>query len=174
MAERTNVPVETERKYLIRYPDTNMLAALPGARVLRLCQTYLLSPGDVGVRVRRVEEAGTVRYIRTEKRRISTLSAYETETELTEAQYLDALREADPDRRPVEKIRYVIPHGELFCEVDVYPFWEDRAILEIELPGEDTAVTLPPYLTVIREVSSDGRYKNRALAKKLPDEPLPR
>ena len=164
----TNSPIETERKYLIRYPDTALLASLPGVRVRQICQTYLLAEESVTSRVRRMEENGTVRYIRTEKRRINSISAFENEWELTEEEYAAALRERDPQRQPVVKTRYVIPHGALFCEIDVYPFWEDRAILEIELPSEDTQTCLPDYVTLIREVSEDRRYSNRALAKSVP------
>lgn len=165
-------PIETERKYLIRYPDIAALAAMDGARVLRMRQTYLLADENVNARVRQIEENGTVRYIGTEKRRISAISSYEDEWELTAAEYEDALRQADPERRTIEKTRYVIPHGELRCEIDVYPFWDDRAILEIELPGEDAAVTLPDYLTILREVSGDRRYSNRAMAKTIPQDDI--
>lgn len=163
-----NIPIETERKYLIRYPDTAILAALPGARVLHMRQTYLLADASVTARVRQVEENGTLRYIRTEKQRISKISSYEDERELTADEYKAALEAADPERKTVVKTRYAIPHGSLICEIDVYPFWEDRAILEIELPAEDTEFLLPDYVTVIREVSDDRRYSNRSLAKSVP------
>ena len=163
-----NSPIETERKFLIRYPDTALLAALPGARVLHMHQTYLLADDAVTARVRQVEENGTLRYIRTEKRRISAISSYEKEWELTADEYKAALEAADPGRKTVVKTRYAIPHGSLICEIDVYPFWADRAILEIELPDEDAEVPLPDYVTVIREVSGDRRYSNRSLAKSVP------
>lgn len=163
-----NSPIETERKYLIRYPDTAVLAALPGARILHMHQTYLLADDSVTARVRQVEENGTLRYIRTEKRRISAISSYEDEREMTAEEYKAALETADPERQTVVKTRYAIPHGSLICEIDVYPFWEDRAILEIELPAEDAEVPLPDYIAVIREVSGDRRYSNRSLAKSVP------
>ncbi|MGM9653084.1 MAG: hypothetical protein ACI3XP_05550 [Eubacteriales bacterium] len=163
-------PIETERKYLIRYPDTAALAAMEGARVLSLRQTYLLGDEGVTARVRRTEEAGRVRYTYTEKRRISALSAYETEYEISAAEYDKRLAHADPARRPIEKTRYVIPCGALRCEIDVYPFWQDRAILEIELPREDTPVVLPDYVSLIADVSGDARYKNSALAVSVPQD----
>lgn len=161
-------PIETERKYLIRYPDTAALSAMEGVRIWHIVQTYLLAPENLALRVRRIEEDGTVRYIRTEKRRISDLSAYEDERELTEAEYNQALLMADPASHPIEKTRYVVPHGDVCCEIDVYPFWTDRAVLEIELPDERTEVPCPAYLEILCEVSGDRRYSNHALSREIP------
>ena len=57
--------------------------------------------------------------------------------------------------------------------MDIYPFWQDRAILEVEVRGEEETVLLPRGLHVIREVSADKRYKNVNLAKEIPTDPLP-
>ena len=51
----------------------------------------------------------------------------------------------------------------------MFPFWSDKAFLEVELPSEDTPVTPPDFVRVIREVTDDNRYTNHALAKKLPE-----
>ena len=51
-----------------------------------------------------------------------------------------------------------------------YPFWQKQAVLEVELPSEDTELVLPPYLTVLCDVSGDRRYKNVSLARAIPDE----
>ncbi len=162
-------PIETERKYLIRYPDTAKLACMNGVQIWHITQTYLREPG---ARVRRLEENGTVRYIRTEKKRLSNLSSYEDEWEVTEEEYRGMLADADPARRSIEKTRYRIPWLEYLCEIDVYSFWNDRATLEIELPSEDIRPPLPPYITLVREVSGDKRYTNRAMAKEIPADSL--
>ena len=54
--------------------------------------------------------------------------------------------------------------------IDVYPFWQRQAVLEVELPSEDTPLLLPTYIEVIREVSGDRRYKNVSLAREIPAE----
>jgi CYTH domain-containing protein len=74
--------------------------------------------------------------------------------------------------RKIEKTRYCVPMGELTAEIDVFPFWSDRAFCEVELPHEDTPVTLPEWLDVVREVSADKRYTNLALAREIPMEEL--
>ena len=46
-------PREIERKFLIKMPDLQMLAALPECRAVRLSQTYILLPDGTNARVRR-------------------------------------------------------------------------------------------------------------------------
>lgn len=164
----TDCPIEIERKYLIAYPDTELLRGMDGVRIWDITQTYLRAEAGVTARVRRIAEEDTVRFVYTAKRRISDLSAFEEERDLTYAEYEAYLLRADPERTPVSKIRYKIPSGELVWEIDVYPFWSDRAILEIELPDEKTEAPLPPFVTVYRDVSGDKRYKNASLAKSIP------
>ncbi len=164
----TDCPVEIERKYLIAYPDLNLLRQAEGVRIWEITQTYLTSGSGETARVRRIVEEDTVRFVYTVKRRLSDLSALEEELDLTYAEYEDLLTRADPDRHPVRKTRYRIPHEGFVCEIDVYPFWLDRAILEIELPDEQTEAPLPPFVTVYRDVSDDKRYKNASLAKSIP------
>ena len=50
-------------------------------------------------------------------------------------------------------------------EFDIYPFWEDRAIMEIELASEAEGAAIPDYVRIIRDVSADPAYKNRSLAE---------
>lgn len=164
-------PLEIERKFLIRMPDIATLTAQPGCRVLELVQTYLAAPQGVTARVRQCREGARLTWWRTEKRRLSDKTAIENEAEIEETTYRAALATADPTRRPIEKRRYAIPYAGHILEIDVYPFWEDCAILEVELQSEDEAFALPPYLTLIREVTADRRYKNAQLAKHIPPDP---
>ena len=52
-----------------------------------------------------------------------------------------------------------------YFEIDVYPFWKDKAIVEIELRDENVPIVFPDMLKVIREVTDDESYKNASLAK---------
>lgn len=165
---REEVPKEIERKYLIRMPSPACLAAKAEHHADRILQTYLLDP-DATTRVRRRERDGTVTYTRTSKVRINALSSYEDERALTEAEYEAALTEADPALSPIEKVRHVFrENGHLF-EIDVYPFWDAVAVMEVELTCEDQAVSLPDGITVLAEVTADKRFKNRFLAASVPD-----
>lgn len=163
---------EIEQKFLIAYPDIDVLRAADGVRISRIEQTYLVALAGETRRVRKMSQNGQVRYIETIKRRVSDLRAVEEERDLDEAQYVALLQEADPTRHPVCKTRYAIPFGGHTVEVDVYDFWQDRATVEVELSGEQEAFSLPDYLHVIRDVTADHRYKNVNLAKELPKEAL--
>ena len=51
-----------------------------------------------------------------------------------------------------------------YFEIDVYPFWQDKAIMEIELSNQDEKIEFPKEIKVIREVTDDDNYKNANLA----------
>lgn len=161
---------ETERKFLIEKPELSYLLALPGAEATEILQTYLLADPGVTARVRRREGSAGVVYTATEKRRLSAMTAMEDERELTEAEYRTLLLRADPALLPIKKTRVTLPHGDLLLEIDLYPFWKRTAVLEVELPSEDTPLTLPPFLTLLREVTDDLAYKNVSLAARIPPE----
>ena len=161
-------PLEIERKFLIEYPDLSWLQQQPGSRRVEIVQTYLLSDCSSTRRVRSWTEAGRTAYIRTCKRAVSDRTRVEVEDELTEADYLTLLKQVDPTRHPVVKTRWCIPYRSHVLEVDLYPFWNDQAVLEVELQSEEEEFLLPPELRVIREVTGDPRYLNSSLARELP------
>ena len=161
-------PIETERKFLIRMPDISLLPSLQGVRVKDILQTYLASESGKNSRLRRVCEDGRVSYIKTVKQRISVLSAYEDECEISKEQYEQELENADKTKSAIVKKRYCIPYADHIIEIDLYPFWSDRAILEVELESENEIFSLPDYISVVKEVSDDKRYKNTKLAESVP------
>jgi CYTH domain-containing protein len=52
-----------------------------------------------------------------------------------------------------------------YFEIDIYPFWSDKAIMEIELSREDEEVRFPKCISIIKEVTDDDSYKNASLAQ---------
>ena len=157
-------PMEIERKFLIRYPDLAWLESLPNCRKIDIIQTYLLAPEGEEIRVRQRGEAGSYTYYETTKRRVSDLRRVELERRLTQREYLARLMEADPALRPIRKARYCLTWENQYFEIDVYPFWKDRAILEIELSDENAEIRFPKKLKILREVTGEEAYRNRALA----------
>ena len=162
---------EIERKYLIAMPDPAFLRQ--HAEPSRIEQTYLLHEDPlVTARVRKRGRAGDWHYTHTEKLRVSDLRRVENEREIGEAEYCELLRRADPSRQTIAKTRWVLPwRGQLF-EIDIFPFWDDRALMEIELTEENQAVELPPQIRVLREVTGDRRYTNSSLSREILREPL--
>ncbi len=162
-------PIETERKFLILMPELSALESFSGVRIKKIAQTYLLSEEGKGARVREICENGKTSYIKTLKSRISTLSCYEEEWELSYEEYAEALTHADRERVTIYKTRYCLPlEDRHIAEIDIYPFWSDRAILEVELGDENESFCLPDFISIIREVSADKRYKNTSLALAVP------
>lgn len=163
---------ETERKYLIEYPSASLLESIPSEKASEIEQTYLISERGVTSRVRKRVTLGKAAYTKTEKTRINDVSCIEKEAELSEEEYLSELKKADPARRVIKKKRLLLERNGYVFEIDLYPFWDERAILEIEFSDEDGAPELPKDVTVIKEVTGDKRYKNASLAKSIPNDEI--
>ncbi|MBE6869759.1 MAG: hypothetical protein E7494_13550 [Ruminococcus albus] len=157
-------PLEIERKFLIEYPDTVKLEALPNCSRVEIIQTYLKSDNGDEVRVRQRGTEGSFVYYLTRKKKISDMKRVEIERRLTQEEYLALLMDADTSRRQIRKTRYCLSENNLYYEIDVYPFWDDKAIAEIELSDENTEIVFPDFIKVIKEVTEDENYKNAALA----------
>ena len=159
--------IETERKFLIRMPREEVLSACARSEIV---QTYLKLDGEGKSRIRaRTDDRGCV-YTKTVKKRISDISRIELEDEIDEERYNELLRFADKTRRVIEKTRYIHEYAGQSFEIDVYPFWQDRAIMELELRDEEQEIVFPPDIEIIKEVSTDGRYTNSSLAREVPYE----
>ena len=155
---------EIERKFIVRKP-----LCLNALERSDMVQTYLAS--QVGTRrVRSVEKQGVKRYYFTEKIRQTALTCIENEREIDENEYQKLLLEADLTRHTIVKSRYYYPYAGLLFELDVYPFWQKQCVMEVELTAEDQAVSFPPDIEIIKEVTADKAYKNVALAKAVPEE----
>ena len=160
-------PMEIERKFLIEYPDIAALEKLPNCQRVEIIQTYLTAPAGDESRVRQRGYDGSYVYFQTTKRKISDLKRVEVERRLTKDEYLRLLMEADPGCRPIRKSRYCLTYENQYFEIDIYPFWNDKAIVEIELSSEDIPIRLPDFLTVIRDVTDEEAFKNASLARGL-------
>ena len=159
-------PCEIERKFLIEYPDLVALEKLPNCRRVEIIQTYLTAPEGEESRIRQRGIGGNYIYFQTTKKKISGLKRVEVERRLSKDEYLQLLMDADPDCRPIRKTRYCLTYDNQYFEIDVYPFWKDKAIMEIELNSENEEIRFPDRIKVIREVTEDDSYKNAALARR--------
>lgn len=167
--KEVKAPIECERKFLIAYPNTALLLS-EGAEASEITQTYLVTEDNATARVRRRIYSDKTVYTYTEKRRLTAVSATEEEREIPLREYNALLTTKDLSKHPIEKTRYTLPYRGHLLEVDVYPFWEKQAVLEIELKSEDEAYEIPAYIHILREVTEDARYKNARLAKEIPSE----
>ncbi len=154
--------IEIERKFLIEYPDASVLS---GCKRADIVQTYLCSPSDEEIRVRARTEGESTVYFKTVKKKLGGFCREELENEISESDYLELLKCSDPTRRPIEKTRYCLVYRDQCFEIDVYPFWTDKAIMEIELESEEQGISFPDGIRIIEEVTCDERYKNSSLAR---------
>ena len=99
------------------------------------------------------------------KRTINDLKRIEIEKRLSKDEYLNLLMNADINKRPIRKTRYCLIYKNQYFEIDLYPFWDDKAIVEIELNNEEQEIEIPEQLKLIKEVTHDNNYKNSELAK---------
>lgn len=157
-------PCELERKFLIEYPDIAWLESEPLCQRTEIIQTYLTSGNGDEIRVRQRGSDGQYVYFQTIKKKISGLKRVELEKRLSQDEYLALLMEADTSLHPIRKTRYCLTYENQYFEIDIYPFWNDKAIVEIELLREDQPIIFPEKLHVLREVTDDAAFKNAALA----------
>lgn len=161
-------PTEIERKFLIKKPSIETVQSLGCVSKSNIIQTYL-TPTKQGVE-RRVRQRGSVdsgfSFYYTEKRNISTGVRDEVEDKITPSEYISLLTEADTSLHQISKERYCFVYKNRYYEMDIYPFSDEYAILEIELNDINENVELPP-LDIVKEVTDDSSYSNHSLAKTL-------
>lgn len=159
---------EIERKFLIEMPDIEELKRMPGCIVKYIEQTYLCCADGLTARVRKIVSEQGTEYVKTVKERITGEKCIETENKISVQQYQEELKNADTTRNTIVKTRYCIPHGELFAEIDIYPFWKKCAIAEFEIEREGQQFFVPDYIRVIKDVTFDVEFKNFRLAQEIP------
>lgn len=167
-----NKPLEIEYKFLIEMPDLALLREQPQFREKKLCQLYLELPDNIGeiskrCRIRKTEEDGKVTFRKTFKQDVTSLTRIEIEEEIDEAEFEELSKFIADGTSPIEKTRYTFIYKGYTLEVDVFPFWSDLAFLEIEVESEEVKPPLPPFIKVIKDVSSDKNYRNASLARRI-------
>ncbi len=160
-------PLEIERKYLIEYPDIDALEKNDLCRRIDISQTYLTYPDGNFFRIRKRGIEENCLYIKTVKKKISELKRIEIETALTAEEYHTLLNDTAAERFTVSKSRYCMVYNSQYFEIDVFPFWKDKALMEIELIDENETIDMPKEITVIREVTFESEYKNYNIARNL-------
>ena len=158
---------EIERKFEIEYPtaaELDAMLAVPGARSVKITQVYLTSDDGGSRRIRRSESDGNVKYRMTVKRG-SGIVREERETEITADEYERLLSEAEAGLMPINKVRICVPSGDRVIEIDLYDGFTDYAVAEVELTAADEQLPDMSCIHVIREVTGEYAWLNRAIAK---------
>ena len=148
--------IEIERKFLVRGNDWERLAT----RRTFLRQAYLACNGKASIRIR-IKDDGAATL--TVKSRPADLRRLELEYDIPvlEAEALMQLCQGSV----IEKVRHVIPCGDLAWEVDVFSGDNYGLIIaEIELRHEHQHVELPPWIGA--EITGQPQYYNTSLAQR--------
>ena len=162
-------PFEIERKYLIEYPDLEWLQSIPSCEKVDIIQIYLKVDENEEIRVRQRGSDGHYIYYLTRKIRINEHKHLKTERRISENEYLNLIMNADASLGRIRKERYCLAYKNQYFQIDVYPFWKDKALAEIEMYDVSDEVFFPEQIKVIKEVTDDPEYKNASLAKHRPE-----
>lgn len=167
--------LEIENKYLVEFPSSwSTLAELFDGLVdvKRITQTYLKAEeGEPSARVRKTVEGLTgdtnTVYHYNKKKLVEAGIHDEYEKEISKEEYQKQLKNARSDKFTLEKTRFVFKYQDQIFELDVFkgPL-KGLAILEIELKDKNDKVELPPFLKVIKEVTSEKKFNNFNLCSK--------
>ena len=145
-----------ERKYIIRLKDN-----IPEAIVSEITQTYLTSEPYSEVRLRRRILNGLTVNVHTTKKILSNNEQVETERQIDNNLYESLLRQADPYRQPIHKMRETFIWKGQFFELDTFidPY-KGLQILETKgiLKHED--IIFPPFIEIIEDITGITKYYN--------------
>lgn len=167
--EEKNLPLEIEKKFLIRMPDLKWILENTNVTVAKISQTYLGKRKDgFGDRVRKMIINGKIKYFYTSKKSISGMTRIEIEREISQKEYFEYMSKKNKSTT-LKKTRYIIEMNNLKYEIDIYPFWEETAIMEIELKSEKQKYKIPDFIDVIGDVTNNKDYSNSSLGYKFRD-----
>lgn len=153
-------PLEIERRFLIEYPDVEYIKTLPNTNYVNISQAYVKADFNYH-RMRKRGRDGDDIYMVSSKVTFDDMTRLEVEYRIEEEEYLDSIK----NNKVLSKVRYLIVYKDKYFELDVFPFWKDKALLEIELQTSHEEFEIPPYLKVIKEVTADKEYRNFNLCK---------
>lgn len=155
--------LEIERKFLIKYPDIKKISLINGLEVAEMEQSYLKDGG----RIRKIIKGEETSYIKTVKKHITNVKREEKEWEISEEEYFKDLKYKAQGTDTIVKTRYALPLFGFVYEIDVFPFWNDRAFMEVELESENQQFPIPEFVEIIKEVTEDKRYTNSSLSREI-------
>ncbi len=160
-----NNGIEIERKYLIKMPDMEKLRQTDNYDFSEIEQVYVSDTMDgMFGRIRKRGKNGVYKYYKTFKKDVTVVTRIEIESEISEKEYKELKKHCREGFGIIEKTRHVFDYKGQTFELDIFPFWNDKAFLEAEVSSEDTEIPIPPFIEVIKEVTEDLSYRNSALA----------
>ena len=149
-----------ERKYIVR-----LTGDIPDAIESEIIQTYLTSDPRSEVRLRRRTLNGVSVNVRTTKKTLANNAQVVTERQIDNNLYESLMRQADPYRQSIHKIRKTFIWRGQFFELDTYlsPM-RNLQILETKGIVDHEDVNFPPFIEVVEDITGKTEYYNYNLA----------
>ncbi|OGZ05388.1 MAG: hypothetical protein A3C93_05075 [Candidatus Lloydbacteria bacterium RIFCSPHIGHO2_02_FULL_54_17] len=159
-------PREIEKRYLVKPVDFTALG-IPH-RTIDVTQHYLALPrhNDETNRVRSWGEDGHATYTFTRKRMITPGEMEEIEEHISETAFAQFTKYQDQTTVAITKRRTCFVYKDQYFMYD--EFLSGRpglTVLEIEIASQKSTVLLPPFVTVLEDVTFDREYSSRAIAE---------
>ena len=151
-----------ERKYIVR-----LTGEIPDAIESEITQTYLTSEPRSEVRLRRRTLNGVSINVRTTKKTLPNNEQVVTERQIDNNLYESLMRQADPYRQSIHKIRKTFIWRGQFFELDTYLApTSNLQILETKGIVDHEDVNFPPFIEVLEDITGNTEYYNYNLALK--------
>lgn len=162
------IPIEAYKKYLVSMPDLSMIEKESNFSKVDITRIYLLNDENQNERsILQRGQFGDYAFYYSEKRHYKGFDRIEVERCLTKNEYVSLIGQADTRLKQINKTRYCFVWNNKYYELDVFGFWQDKAILKVQLTDRDSVVELPKFLNVIKDVSNDMSYTNYSLAQNV-------
>ena len=147
-------PYETQRKFLIKKPDLDLLNKLHNCNKVKVIEIYLNEEKNT---ISKLIQRGIISNYTYSKITINKDKNVETETRLTQDAYIEELINIDTSKKIIIKDRYCLTVNSVYYEIDIYEHLEDKAICEVELT-RSSELQLPSIIEVIEDITNNEEY----------------
>lgn len=159
------VPIEIERKFLVKSVPESFLSNLPNLHTAKIEQIYIEGTDETRIR-KRIASDGSAIYSHTIKSPGDTIGIrYERENKISPTQFADLQKSQKQGTITIFKKRHCFVWNSQYFELDIFKSHDGLILLEVELTEENDSVDLPPSFEIEKEVTGDSAYSNAVLAQ---------
>lgn len=147
-------PYETQRKFLIKKPDIEILNKLHNCNKVKVIEIYLNEENNNISKLIQRGINSNYTYSKITKNKDKNV---ETEIRLSQDAYIEELINIDTSKKIIIKDRYCLTENSIYYEIDIYEHLEDKAICEVELT-RNNEFKLPSIIEVIEDITNNEEY----------------
>lgn len=154
-----------EKKYLISMPDVEQLIKNKQCRKVHVKQHYIIDETrqEKEKIVLRRENNKNFYYKVVKKNKVKYSNS------ITADKYINKLEDENKKFYHIHKDRYYYIFDSRCIKIDVFPFWKDKAILEVDVLNDRENIKFPKFVHIIEDVTDNEAYKNYYLAEEYND-----